>query len=163
MLIHFIKGSSERSSVLRCARADGTFTWTKIQPAIEFHDLAHYVVESQLKFTEGFYGLIAKGYNIEDFELPREVRPESLLPANLPIQALQTEHIVNLLQVYSGTGANTFDFLETLESVLKEKQLPCPEELNDLTLTKIILLLDSLLNTWEQLGPEETLELEFSL
>ena len=161
MFIQFIKGSEERSSVLRCKREDGTYTWTKIKPAIEFHDLAHYVVESQLNFTEGFYGLVAKGYNIEDFELPREDRPEALLPANLPVQALQTEHIVNLLQVYSERSSKTFDFIETLKSILNEKQLPCPQELNDLTLTKIIQHLDSLLHTWDQLEPKESLELKF--
>ena len=55
--------------VFRCTRDDGTVTWQKhvgkTAHFFPFHDLSHYVVESTFGFTEGFYGLIAAGWDIE--------------------------------------------------------------------------------------------------
>lgn len=56
--------------VLRCTREDGSVTWQK-QPerhAAHFalHDLTHYAVETALGYRNGFYGLIASGWEIED-------------------------------------------------------------------------------------------------
>ena len=141
---------------------DGSSTWTKIQPAIEFHDLAHYVVETELGFAHAFYGLVAAGHNIEDFELPREHRPEALFPANLPAEALQTEHIVNLLQVGQSQSDSDFNFLETLRNILDEHSIEFPEKLDARTLQSIQLRLKGLLLSWQQLEPGDKLQLTFS-
>ena len=163
MLIQFIKGKGEKPSILKCVRDDGSETWTKIQPAIEFHDLAHYVVETELGFSNAFYGLVAEGYNIEDFELAREQRPEALLPANLPTEALQTEHIVNLLHVGQDKTDTEMDLLTTLEKILSENRLPPPDNLDSRSLQSIRLRLNGLLLSWQQLEPGNSLQLSFSM
>ena len=162
MLIQFTKGNA-KPSTLKCIRSDGSSTWTKIQPAIEFHDLAHYVVETELGFAKAFYGLVASGYNIEDFELPREQRPEALLPANLPAEALQTEHIVNLLQVHLNHTDKEMDFMETLRNILKEHEIEFPKKLDARSLQSIQLRLNGLLLSWKQLEPGDSLQLNFSI
>ena len=162
MLIQFIKGNQDKPSVLKCNRSDGSSTWTKIQPAIEFHDLAHYVVETELGFAQAFYGMVAAGHNIEDFELPREQRPEALLPANLPAEALQTEHIVNLLQIGQSQTDTEMDFLETLRNILNDNTIEFPEKLDARTLQSIQLRLKGLLLSWQQLEPGDSLQLTFS-
>jgi hypothetical protein len=85
---------------------------------MEDHDLCHFAVEITLQFKNGFYGLIDRGFNISDFELPRNERPLELIPANLPLEAQQTEFIVNLLQTELwNTGINP-DFLILLKDIL---------------------------------------------
>ncbi|MEO0573450.1 MAG: hypothetical protein AAF039_17240 [Bacteroidota bacterium] len=86
-----------KPSTLTCVRIDGPTTWIKLYPGIEAHDLAHYAVETALEFQDAFYGMVAKGSNMEDFELPRDIRPETVLPQNLSEEALITEHLVNLI------------------------------------------------------------------
>lgn len=68
-------------------------------PGIEAHDQGHFAMEKVLGFKNAFYGMIARGANIEDFELPREQRPEEVIPENLRPEALISEHFVNLLMV----------------------------------------------------------------
>jgi hypothetical protein len=60
---------TDGSGVLRCTRADGSVTWEKRQKHAGFfalHDLTHFAVESALGFRQGFFGLIAEGWDIED-------------------------------------------------------------------------------------------------
>lgn len=79
--------------VFRCTRDDGSVTWQKhvgkTAHFFPFHDLSHYVVESTFGFTEGFYGLIAGGWDIEDTTGKGE-------RGRLPDQAGVAEHIVGL-------------------------------------------------------------------
>ena len=68
MTIRFKKGK-EDAHTLTCTRKDGSSTWSKIKgeygPA---HDLAHYVIETALQSSGGFYGLLMQGYDISSFE-----------------------------------------------------------------------------------------------
>ena len=61
---------ADRAGVLACTRADGSQTWQKqsTRTAAHFalHDLTHYAVESTLGYENGFFGLIASGWEIED-------------------------------------------------------------------------------------------------
>ncbi len=161
MKLQFKKGT-QKPSVLTCIREDGTRTWTQLQREIEIHDLAHYVVETELGFSCAFYGLLAEGYNIEDFELPREQRPEALIPANLPVESLQTEHIVNLLMVSLYQGDDSVDFLNALKTILKENELAYPEALDANKLDQIFEKLKQLIAKWRKLESDEILELSFN-
>src|SRR5205085_9837202 len=58
----------DAADVLAITRADGTKTWSRqAQPYLSFHDLAHYVVEATLGMRDGFYGLLAQGWDITAF------------------------------------------------------------------------------------------------
>lgn len=55
--------------ILRCVRPDGTETWQKQERHAAFfilHDLTHFAIESVLGCEDGFFGLIAKGWDIAD-------------------------------------------------------------------------------------------------
>lgn len=88
-------------------------------------------------------------------------RPEALLPANLPAEALQTEHIVNLLLVGVQGGLEPGTLLSQLRSILKDSGLPYPENLNKEVLGRIQSRLAQLLARWKQTPPEGSLELVF--
>ncbi|MDC8003219.1 hypothetical protein POV27_04110 [Aureisphaera galaxeae] len=162
MTIQFKKGL-QKPSILTCIRKDGSTTWTSLRKEIEIHDFGHYAVETVLGFSKAFYGLLAEGYNIEDFELPREQRPEALIPANIPAEALQAEHIVNLLMVSLHQDDESLDFITTLTTILEENQIDFPAVLTSETLTRIEQKLKELMHQWHILQEGEILELSFSI
>lgn len=155
------KKSKERVTTLTCIRSDGSATWSKLKPGMESHDLAHYVVEKELGFQNAFFGLLDRGFQISDFELPREHRPRELTPANLPHEALQTEHIVNLLQIEYFNSGEDPAFLATLAAALDRQELPFPKGLDETAVERIREKFRELIFTWRMLPPGETLELAF--
>ena len=68
MLTITLKKMLTKPSILSITRNDGSTTWSKLHRGLETHDLAHYAVESTLRFSKAFYGIINEGYNISDFE-----------------------------------------------------------------------------------------------
>lgn len=90
------------AGLLRCHRADGSVTWQK-QPerhALHFtlHDLTHYAVETALGYEQGFFGLIAAGWDVED-TTGKGAR------GALPEEALEVERLVGLFDSERGSGA----------------------------------------------------------
>lgn len=162
-LILTFKKSRNKPTVLHFKRTDGTTTWTKLKPGLEAHDLAHYVIETVLGYKNAFYGLINQGYEVGDFELPREQRPEALIPANIPLEAIQTEYIVNQLQTEYLSYGQSPDFMETLAAALKEKALPFPSALTLDRLEEIRVQFRALLFQWHTLKAEDELALEIVL
>lgn len=68
------KKNKDGSAALTCIRSDGSATWQrqegKLGAVFPPHDLTHYAVESALGYSDGFFGLIAKGWEIGDFASP---------------------------------------------------------------------------------------------
>ena len=148
--------------ILTVHRTDGTSTWMKLYPGMALHDLAHYVIETELGLDDAFYGLLARGYDIKDFEAPRDKRPEELLPKNLPTAALQVEHLVNLLLVEVQDGGEMEDLLVVFAKVCEEAGLPVMERLTDHKLKIIRNTLSSIKKRWDALASNESLELKMS-
>jgi len=158
-----LKKFTTKPSVMTCIRSDGSSTWHKIYPGLEMHDIGHFVVESQLAFYQAFFGLVDQGYEAADFELPQDKKPEALKGANLPLEAIQTEHIVNLLQTeLSDTSANP-QFLQMLGDIFKKEELPFPNQLDEAQLTHIRKRYRKLLDEWHQLESGATLYLNFEI
>src|SRR3982751_5238079 len=86
MIIQLKKGR-DGPAKLACVRADGTRTWGKEHPFFPVHDLTHCAVESVLRLDQAFFGLIAKGWEIDDFAKPGASR-------RMPFQAIVAEHVV---------------------------------------------------------------------
>ncbi len=73
---------------LTLTREDGTVTWQHLPRGQAQHDLAHHAVESCLGFRDAFYGLVARGQDISDFD-NRDTRGDT------PDEAMLTEFLVN--------------------------------------------------------------------
>ena len=147
------------SSTLTVRRADGSVTWSKLHPGMELHDLAHYAVEQSLGLEEAFYGLLAEGFDISDFELPKEQRPQRLQTANLPPESIQTEHLINLLMTELQYGSPLPDFLAQFESILTQHGLPPMGQLTSERLEAIRRLITDLRSQWSGISFGEVLEL----
>jgi len=156
-----LKKEYNKPSTLNCIRENGSTTYSKIQLDFEIYDIAHYVVEKQLRLKNAFYGLLSQGYQINDFMLPNEKRPEALQPQNLRSEALATEHLVNLLTIYFMQTDSEMEIAKELNNILQEKNLSFPEKVSP---EKIILIqkeLANLMNRWHKLKSSETLEMIF--
>ena len=159
MIVEFAK-RKDGSTVLRCVRDDGSVTWQRNenQPARFFplHDLLHYAVESELDFAQGFFGLIAAGWNID------ETTGKTARGA-LPDETLEVEHFVASFTAEwnSATGWTAADFNEQAASFARTRVLPAPRPLTDEQLKRVRDRFNELVARYRDLPNGETLRLEF--
>lgn len=158
-----IKKERNSPSVMTVKRSDGTKTYAKLEANFEIHDIAHYIVEKQMGFKNAFYGLLSQGYQINEFQLPKEERPKVLWPQNMPQEALITEHLVNLLTIDFMQPETKMDILKTLETILKDKELSFPESLDNEKIASMQKGLSDLMVRWNELNSRQELKLELRL
>ena len=156
-----LKKKTASAAVVTFARADGTTTSGRLGHGDfgAMHDLTHYVVESTLRLRLGFFGMVADGWNIPDFEIKHASR-------QWPDEALAAECIVGQLSdaIFGEHELDATDFNWMVTQAIagvrpgaKFRAIRADE------LRAIKQRLDELLDRWRALPAGETLELEFSL
>ena len=157
MIIQLKKGKNAPST-LACIRADGTRTWGKLHPFFPVHDLTHCVAESVLRFQEGFFGLVASGWDIDDFVVKGAAK-------RLPLQAGWAESIVGILDLERGTGRllSPGEFNEALAESLRGQNFAAFRALTEEELVRVRTLRDELSGRWRALPPGDTLQVEFPI
>jgi hypothetical protein len=159
MLIEITKRTGG-SATLRCKRADGSIAWQKQDgPNARFfplHDLTHYAVETVLRSTHGFFGLIADGWEIDDTTGKGARGP-------LPDEALAIEQIVGILDAEraSDTALSASEFNKYSAEYAALHGTPPPNTLTDEQLGRVRSLRDEMHQRWFLLAPGETVELSF--
>lgn len=144
--------------MLHCTRPDGSATWLPLSPFFVLHDLCHYAVETTLGFTKAFYGMLAAGTDIRQFELPKEQRPFELSP-----EALQAEQIVNLLVIEYAQGRmdDLLDQLAAVNELNASRQEPAVLDIAQLELIRERF--NALAEKWQALPENESLVLNFMI
>ena len=155
MRIRFQKGK-DKPSTLRCLRDDGTETWTTLKSITPFHDLTHYAVETTLEYWGAFYGLIAAGWNIDDFTT-RGV--DGSFPA-MPDEAMQAESLVILLQGEVVSEKEQQDLVALAGASCSAHNVRAPE-VSPAQLAAVRARIRSCYEQWDRLMPGEMLELAF--
>ena len=151
---------ADSRSVLRCTREDGTQTWQKKLGAqsafFPFHDIVHYSVESVLDLRQGFYGLVASGWDIEDTDGKGK-------RGAIPKATILAEHIVNLFanELTSGTRWEITELDEQLAIIAAKDDLPPPPRFTDVIAERVRSRIAELLARYSSLEAGERLELEF--
>ena len=159
MKLKFKKGG-KKPGILSIVRSDGSETWSAIHRGLDGHDLIHYVLEKKLNLRDAFFGLIDKGYEISDFELPRDQRPHELIPAHMPLQARQAEHIVGLLQTNLQMKLSESELHSMIHDILTQKGLPMIEKLSPMELSDIQGQIHEYMELWQSLSEGDELDLE---
>lgn len=139
---------ADGAGVLRCTRNDGSLTWQKqTKHAVHFalHDLTHYAVETCLGYREGFFGLIAAGWDIEDTTGKSARGP-------LPPEAVEVEQIVGLFDSERASG--------TLWTCDEFNQY-APRPLTQTDIERVRTLRGELFQQWRNTPPGQSLELSF--
>jgi hypothetical protein len=157
MLVIRITKRPDGSGLLECVHADGSTTWQKQGRHAGYfalHDLTHFAVESTLGFQQGFYGLIAAGWDIED-TTGKGSR------GALPAEAIEVEHLVGTFQAESAGGtlwtADEFNACAAMQAAGRA----APRRLTDDDLARVRAKRASLFSQWFALEPGGTLELKF--
>lgn len=155
MIIYFKKGKHQwkhKPHTLTCVRDDGSVTWTHLPRGIVQHDFAHYVIETTLGLKNAFLGLVAKGYDIPDFNQPKAKRP-----FEIPKAAIDVEPIVALLQ------ADMLDCATEGNGIFQNYSAGLPITLTEEQLDVMRQKLRQLLQWWEDLRPGESMTLQFKV
>jgi len=161
VLIEFTKRADGRT-LLRCVRADGSVTWQRNDDQnarfFPLHDLAHYAVETELGFTQGFFGLIAEGWNID------ETTGKTARGA-LPNEALEVEYIVSAFSAERAGGAvaSAAEFNQLAATFASAKGMPSPRQLSEEDLARVRSRFEELAAKWRSLPSGTKLELVFPL
>jgi len=147
MRIELKKGKDGRDS-LACVRDDGSRTWAKLHPFFPMHDLTHCAVESVLGFRNAFFGLVASGWEIDDFAARGAAQ-------RMPAEALWAEHIVGMFDLERASG-------QVLSARDMNALLPAGcHQLTDIELAAIKRLRGRLAQQWTSMAPGETMAVSF--
>ena len=146
--------------VLRCVRADGSSTWqkqtTRNAPHFALHDLTHFAVETALGFQDAFFGLVAKGWDIED-TTGKGAR------GHVPKEALEVEALVGTFDAERACGqiwtADEFNEYAALNA--SNNGRPAPRLLSEDDLARVRKLRSELFEKWRAVPPGSALELQF--
>ncbi len=134
------KKKNDGTAVITAVRPDGTSTY-------HIHDFSHYVVESYFGFSRGFYGLLAEGWNIDDFETGAR--------GPIPADAALPERLAGAVSMNVATphrySASDINFTVGQDAVTESQ------------LSEMERTLANLCSQWRALPPGETLELEIEL
>ncbi len=147
--------------MLRCVRADGSITWQRNDDQhagfFPLHDLTHYAVETELGFTQGFFGLIAAGWNIEE-------TTGKTARGTLPSEALEVEYLVSAFSAEraGGVNASAAEFNQLAATFASAKGMPPPRQVSDQDLARVRVRFDELAVSWRALVPDSTLKLRFA-
>ncbi len=151
---------ADGASTFRCTRVDGSAVWQRHEGRnarfFPFHDLTHFAVETTLGFRQGFFGLIADGWEIADTE-GKGAR------GSLPPEALLVEQVVGLLDRERVGGAEPLTAAEFNNFL--QLAIPNPAEplriFTDAELTATRARIDTLHAEWAALIPPAALVLSF--
>ena len=151
-----LKKTPDAPPVLTGVRADGSATWQHSHVAFPVHDLVHYCVESTLGFRDAFFGLVAQGWQFEDFGNGWPKGP-------LPAEAVSAEAIVGEVwrAFLSREPLTAAELNERVAAHRAERGLPAVRAVTDAELTTIHERLGQLAMQWRALKPGGTMELSF--
>ena len=154
-----IKKKADGDAVVTFVRADGSATSGRLGSGgfCAVHDLTHYVVESTLGLRAGFYGLLAQGWDIPDFETKGAAR-------QLPDESIVAECIVGQLTnaAFGGHELSVADFNWLVgQAVAGVRPGASTPTVSEETLQRMQEQLGELLAQWRALPPGAALELEY--
>jgi hypothetical protein len=152
--IELKKISTERAS-LTCRRPDGSVTWSRVHSFFPLHDLTHFAVESELKLRQGFFGLVATGWDLTAFTRPG-------VAAQLPAEGLVAENLVGTVERL-GDDLPPAEFAAALADSLAAQNLPAFRILAADELARIRSTRRALIAQWHSLPAGETMRLSFPL
>ena len=155
MRIVFEKGIDGPDRVT-CFRQDGSCCESELSAGCAYHDLAHFVVESELGLFEGIWGKIAEGYTFAEFNLPNETRPFQISP-----QGYQAEFLATLIQSAVSTGKIAESYVTMLRDASAAQNLPFPGLPSEDVVHVMIAKAQALSRQWEALPAGQNLELTF--
>jgi len=143
--------------ILSCKRNDGTITWKHVSNFFISHDICHYAVETVVPLNNAFFGMVAAGTDIENFDLPKDQRN-----FQLGEEAILAEHLVNLLTIEISQGKME-NLLEVFSGIYEEHVgTKLYQLITEIKLEEIRHKLSDLVQKWRLLEETKTMTLIFN-
>ena len=156
--IRIKKGGDGNVTSFALHRSDGTFTVQRnVHPFFPVHDLTHYAVETTLRHRRGFYGLVAEGWNFEDFgqPWPRGHIPDDSAPAELIVGFLDLERATGIVMQLD-------EFNEKIDDYFRQHTgRASGVRLTEDNLVRIRTTIQRLAARWHAVPPGQTMELDY--
>lgn len=141
---------------LICEKRDGGVEIADLGPKLPYHDIAHFVVERQLKLAGGFYRNIYNGYSV------RELSDKHIIKT-LPMQSAVAEITTRALQAL-GSGACTVEqFTDLVNEEFELHSINFALTLDEKQIHKMLSDYMDMISQWEQLTEGESLELNLEI
>jgi len=157
----------DRSDWVEARRADGSIARENVPHKGPLaHDLVHYVVERELGFDLGFWGLVAAGNDPEKIaEMAKAAGHASAKRAERPdphfVQAIQVERIVESFEAELWSQGTDNDALRAMAQAGCDQSLvPCPE-LADVAIGRARRRIAGFAEQWANLSIGESLTLDW--
>ena len=148
-----IRKYSSKPNMLVCTRDDGSTSWQSYGNQSDFfpyHDLTHYVVETELGIPDGFFGMITSGRSVEE------------TASDVPDGGQIAESLAGVLSTGGTNGQITFEqVVETVNLRLAEIGV-APINLSENQYEEIRNRCDHLFGLWRELPEDDSLCLEFN-
>jgi hypothetical protein len=156
-----IKKKTDGSAALAAVRRDGSSTWQQQNGqtgrVFPLHDLTHYAVEIVLGCREGFFGLLASGWQISDFGSPwPKGRP--------PAEARLVELLVGYFDLERMTGESTsaVEINQRIKAAIADGTLPSVAfRIEQAQVQEIHDKRAELFTQWNALAAGDAIELQF--
>lgn len=145
---------SGRNQII-CCRPDGTTDISDIGPNLPFHDIAHYIVESELGLKNGFYGNISQGYSVAQLSDKKIIK-------TLPVESTVAEIVTRALQSLHTGACDPVQFYELINSECSVWNIRYPLSLDNEQLNKMLTKYRGHIEKWNELGEGEYLELNWA-
>ena len=155
-----ISKRNDGCGVLRCVRADGSCTWQKQTvrnaPHFALHDMTHFAVETVLGIQNGFFGLLAQGWDMED-TTGKGAR------GALPKEAIEVEALVGTFDAERACAQiwTASEFNEHAMTSACNSDRPTPRPLSEDELARVRALRSELFEKWGAVAPGCALQLQF--
>lgn len=155
MIIHLHKGLGTADRMV-CIRDDGSMYEETLSMGCVQHDLSHYAVETTLGYTDGVWGMLARGHRINDYGQPAEAHGIALSTTSY-----HAEYLSTLVQSAIYTGQVAPAYVDMLRAAASASALPFPDLPAPARLQAAIARAQALHHQWLTLPPGQALTLEF--
>ena len=150
MKIRIINKGSRNQLV--CERKNDIAEVADLGPALPFHDIAHFVVESQLGLRNGFYGNIYDGYTV------RQLSDKEFIKT-LPLQAIVAEVVTRTLQSLANGACIKSECMSIVTAEFSIHKIDYPLTLDETVIEQMLSRYEELLTQWKNVKEGEALEM----
>lgn len=131
--------------------SDGVEIVNDLGPNLPFHDLAHYVVESNLEYDDGLFGNLAKGYSIPDLSSKEVIK---ILPEQIMISEVASRALSGIV-----TGSVRLDqFNLIVQEELDDMDSDYSFSISTIVIEKMVRDYEGLIKEWQKLPTGGSLE-----
>ena len=141
-------------TTLICSRADGSVDRSDLGPSLPYHDLAHFVAESELELADGFFGSVAAGRTIA------ELSDATVIPT-LPPGSMQAEVAARAVGSLATGACRPEQLAGLVNSELEHLGLPPLTALDPQCAERLLAGFRDLVARFEAVADGDSLDLTF--